>query len=93
MPLVFKFRQNKAGTERLLEDNYSITLKGSRVIFNPGSVGQPRDQNPFASYGIYDTNRNRLILHRVSYDISFVQNRMRKQGFQSKFIDRLAFGI
>lgn len=93
VPIVFEFRQNQAGTGRLLVDNASFALKGNRVIFNPGSIGHPRDQNALASYGVFDTRRNRITVHRVSYDVASGQKRMRLQGFQSKFIDRLASGL
>lgn len=41
-------------------------------ILNPGSVGQPRDTNPKAAYGILDTEKNEVELRRTPYDIDLV---------------------
>ncbi|MFI5149787.1 MAG: metallophosphoesterase family protein [Bacteroidia bacterium] len=38
------------------------------IIFNPGSVGQPRDANPMPSWGILDTETCMLELKRSAYD-------------------------
>jgi predicted phosphodiesterase len=63
-----------------------------RAILNPGSVGQPRDRDPRASYAIFDdeacTWRNR----RVPYDITAVQARMVAAGLPSRHIQRLTAG-
>ncbi len=40
-----------------------------RYILNPGSVGQPRDGNPDASYGILDTEHHSFTIYRCAYDI------------------------
>ena len=39
------------------------------IIFNCGSVGQPRDANPDACYVIFDTNVAKMRLERVPYDV------------------------
>jgi predicted phosphodiesterase len=48
-----------------------------RAILNPGGVGQPRDGNPLASYGVLDTATRTFTVHRVAYDISQMQQRVR----------------
>ena len=63
-----------------------------RSILNPGSVGQPRDRDPRASYAIFDTEENTWELRRVGYDISSVQNRMREAGLPERHIQRIAAG-
>lgn len=40
-----------------------------QIIFNCGSVGQPRDGNPDACYVIFDTNIAKMRLGRVAYDV------------------------
>lgn len=47
-----------------------------RVILNPGGVGQPRDGNPLASYGLLDTAARTFTVHRVAYDIPRTQQRV-----------------
>lgn len=44
-------------------------LKGYTVI-NPGSIGQPRDNDPRPSYCLYDTDSGSVELNRISYDTS-----------------------
>lgn len=39
------------------------------VIVNPGSVGQPRDGDPRASFAIVDVERRTVTLRRVAYDV------------------------
>ncbi|MGB9640835.1 MAG: metallophosphoesterase family protein [Anaerolineales bacterium] len=63
-----------------------------RSILNPGSVGQPRDRDPRASYAIFDTETLRWESHRVGYDILSVQERMRIAGLPHRHIQRLAGG-
>ena len=61
-----------------------------RYIVNAGSVGQPRDANPDASYVILKDNR--IEIKRVSYDIVLTQNKMKKAGLPEYLIERLAAG-
>ena len=39
------------------------------IIFNPGSVGQPRDNNPLSAYAIFDTTSKNIKLKRTRYNI------------------------
>jgi diadenosine tetraphosphatase ApaH/serine/threonine PP2A family protein phosphatase len=73
------------------EPNRKITLP-TRSIVNPGSVGQPRDRDPRAAYGIYDTEENIWDYRRIPYDIAAVQDRMRKAGLPERHIYRLSAG-
>lgn len=63
-----------------------------RAIINPGSVGQPRDRDPRASYAIFDTEHNSILFRRVSYDVSAVQKRMTDAGLPARHIQRLLAG-
>jgi len=63
-----------------------------RYAINVGSVGQPRDADPRASYALYDYER-RLILHRrVKYDIARAQARFKKSNLPARNARRLAKG-
>jgi protein phosphatase len=42
---------------------------GKSYYINPGSVGQPRDGDPRASYAIIDTNKNDVKIIRKSYPV------------------------
>ncbi|MFK7602218.1 MULTISPECIES: metallophosphoesterase family protein [Deinococcus] len=64
----------------------------TRVILNPGSVGQPRDGNPRASYAIYDTARSHFEVFRVAYDIPRAQEASLEAGLPQVLAARLAVG-
>ena len=66
--------------------------KGLRGIINPGSVGQPRDGNPAASYGLWDTEAGRVTVRRVEYDVATVQRKMRAAGLPESLAERLGRG-
>lgn len=71
--------------------NRATKLK-TRTIINPGSVGQPRDRDPRASYAIYDSDARTWHYKRVKYDISSTQRRMREHNLPTRHIDRLSGG-
>ena len=47
-----------------------------RVIINPGSVGQPRDQDPRASYAILDEGEGLVEFNRLEYDVETVAKKI-----------------
>ncbi|MFB3853716.1 MAG: metallophosphoesterase [Vicinamibacterales bacterium] len=67
-------------------------LAGRRYLFNPGSVGQPRDADPRASYGLVDTSSMLVEIHRVPYAIERAQARILEAGLPAVLADRLAVG-
>lgn len=69
-----------------------VSLGSDRLIINPGSVGQPRDGDPTASYAIYDSLAETVVHHRVEYDISTTQDKMRKHRLPAFLIERLEEG-
>lgn len=69
-----------------------IPLRGRRMILNPGSVGQPRDGDPRASYAILDTDAMTWEIHRVAYPVEITQERMRARGLPRRLIARLEVG-
>jgi diadenosine tetraphosphatase ApaH/serine/threonine PP2A family protein phosphatase len=69
-----------------------VQLGERRAIINPGSVGQPRDGDPRASYGLLDTDQMTFEFRRVSYPIRITQERMRAQNLPQRLIDRLQIG-
>jgi diadenosine tetraphosphatase ApaH/serine/threonine PP2A family protein phosphatase len=74
-------------------DGSTIRLDGDRMLLNPGSVGQPRDGIPAASWLILDTDAERCTWHRVDYDIPAVQRAMAAVGLPPRLIGRLTYGI
>lgn len=78
-------------TKKLMKPNEKIHLH-DQMILNPGSVGQPRDHDPRASYGILDISENSWEIHRVEYDIPSVQKRIIEVGMPEKHAIRLSEG-
>ncbi len=72
--------------------DYQKTTILTKNILNPGSVGQPRDHDPRASFAIFDPQESLWELRRVSYNISEVQNRIKKSGLPWRHALRLAEG-
>lgn len=64
-------------------------VKGG-VLVNPGSVGQPRDWNPAASFATFCTESRKTDFHRVSYDVSLVQEQLRQQNWPESSISILS---
>jgi len=66
---------------------------GERWLINPGSIGQPRDQDPRASYALYDSAAAELTVIRVPYDIPAAQREIRAAGLPEVLAARLALGV
>lgn len=64
-----------------------------KLIFNPGSVGQPRDSDPRASYAILDTEKKEVKIKRVGYDIEKTSTAIMKAGLPKRLGIRLFRGI
>jgi diadenosine tetraphosphatase ApaH/serine/threonine PP2A family protein phosphatase len=76
-----------------LADGEKIDLDPNiRMVINPGSVGQPRDGDPRASYAIYDSDAPSIGLHRVEYDIAATQKLMGEANLPRWLIERLSTG-
>lgn len=65
----------------------------ARYFINPGSIGQPRDQDPRAAFAVLDTDTGKIRFHRVEYDIVKTQRQMREVGLPPALIRRLEFGM
>lgn len=63
-----------------------------RLIINPGSVGQPRDNDVRAAYAILDVEAMTWRYERVPYPIELTQTQMRAAQLPKRLIDRLSFG-
>ena len=93
IPLVFKQDENGGCSSIPFTAGIGQALGKSRMIINPGGVGQPRDGDPRASYAIYDSESNVVRLYRVAYDISATQIRMVKRNLPMRLVARLEKGL
>lgn len=64
------------------------------VVLNPGGVGQPRDHDPRASYGIIRIEDGKLSFknHRIKYDIDKTASEILAAGLPSILAQRLYHG-
>src|SRR5262249_34295172 len=61
-------------------------------LVNPGSVGQPRDNDPRAAYLLFDTDERHVHYRRCWYDIERSRERIHRAGLPPILADRLAIG-
>jgi diadenosine tetraphosphatase ApaH/serine/threonine PP2A family protein phosphatase len=64
----------------------------SRILLNPGSVGQPRDGDPRAAWLLLDLEQRFAAFHRVAYSVERTQAEMRERGLPQPLAARLARG-
>lgn len=92
VPLVFSYDESGACSSSRFLPNVGLVLGENRLIINPGSVGQPRDGDPQASYVMYDSETRLIRLYRVAYDIRSTQDRMVERGLPMRLVARLSYG-
>ncbi len=65
-----------------------------RVVFNPGSVGQPRDGDWRASFALLSVGEGGLSveIRRVEYDVESAASKIREAGLPRSHADRLVTG-
>jgi predicted phosphodiesterase len=89
----FEWRQRKTWRIDSTCDSGALELEtGSAYLINPGSVGQPRDENPDAAFVIFDSDEQFVTYCRTPYDIEKAQAKIREAGLPSILADRLAIG-
>lgn len=74
-------------------DGDVLDLTKGRFIVNPGSVGQPRDNNPDAAFALFDPVDRTVTFRRVPYDITETQAQMESAGLPRPLITRLSLGV
>jgi predicted phosphodiesterase len=63
-----------------------------RYMVNPGSIGQPRDGDPRAAYGVLDTEMLTMAFRRVAYPVERARDRILAAGFPRPLAQRLMVG-
>jgi diadenosine tetraphosphatase ApaH/serine/threonine PP2A family protein phosphatase len=66
--------------------------EGSKHLLNPGSVGQPRDGDPRAGFGLVDTEEKVSTIYRIEYPIQRAQARIIAEGLPEVLAQRLSLG-
>ena len=87
--VLLKERDNRINFS--LKSEIEISPKVVYVV-NLGSVGQPRDGDPRASFCIYDSDKRIVEIRRINYNIKEAQNKIIKAGLPGTLAGRLAEG-
>ena len=67
-PVVFGLSPDAIQTVLTSGSAFRFRLEpGVRYLVNPGSIGQPRDGNPLASFAMFDTDTRTVTVYRVPY--------------------------
>lgn len=90
MPVAFV--QDGAGDIVVQSANKIRFAEGRKYLINVGSIGQPRDGDPRAAFGIYEVEDNAFRLERFPYNIPSVQEKMRRFRLPIRLIERLSVG-
>jgi predicted phosphodiesterase len=69
-----------------------LLRKGERALVNPGSVGQPRDRNPDASFVLFEPKARKVTWLRVPYDVEAARRKVLEAGLPRIFGERLRDG-
>lgn len=85
------FSQANGRIERITDEIFELQ-KEIKYLINPGSVGQPRDRDPRASFLIYEEDIGKVAFKRVEYDIKSAQNKIIKRGLNRILAERLSYG-
>jgi diadenosine tetraphosphatase ApaH/serine/threonine PP2A family protein phosphatase len=92
VPVVFaSAARPEPGRGDLAEDEIELPAEGAALV-NVGSVGQPRDGDWRAAYGVLDVKRRTIRLRRVEYDVAGAQARIRAAGLPEWLAARLERG-
>ena len=80
-------------TAFMAEPDQPVLLEeDARWLLNPGSVGQPRDGDPRASFALLNTDAHTWTWHRVEYDIDAVAQALTEAGLPTILGRRLYEG-
>jgi diadenosine tetraphosphatase ApaH/serine/threonine PP2A family protein phosphatase len=94
LPVVFR-RNPETFDGFLPEGSAESTIEideGLNYLINVGSVGQPRDGDPRAAFGIFDSTGPSLLLRRVEYPVQAAQRRILNAGLPASLANRLGIG-
>ena len=77
-----------------IADELTVTLEtGHKYLFNVGSIGQPRNHDPRASFAVYDSSAMTVSRYCLPYDVETTQAKIRAAGLPERLANRLVFGI
>jgi len=79
--------------EAAQEETIALQLQpGYKYLINVGSVGQPRNRDPRASFAMYDSETRMIYRHIIPYDLQKAQAKIRAAGLPERLAFRLEIG-
>jgi predicted phosphodiesterase len=92
-PVVFGLSPEAIQTVLTAPPSFRCRLEpGVRYLVNPGSIGQPRDGIPLASFAMFDSGTRTVAIYRLPYRIERAQRKILDAGLPRPLADRLALG-
>jgi len=92
VPAAFRFLRDMEPVGPPRGPRFELKVDDARYLVNCGAVGQPRDGDPRAAFGLYETDTRTLSVMRVPYDISTAQSKIIAAGLPEVLAQRLAIG-
>ena len=94
LPAIFKLVEDIFDGDAPDSDRETIVRlqRGARYLINVGSIGQPRDGDPRAGYGVLDDEARELRMFRVPYAVEAAQQKIMAAGLPVTLANRLALG-
>lgn len=88
-PMIYE--KSMQGVARIDPQDFKL-VAGRKYFINVGSIGQPRDGDPRATYVIYDSVQKTVSFRRLEYDIAAAQAKIRAAGLPERLAERLQYG-
>ena len=93
IPAIFMVDDISGEILEIRDEDVIVNKKKKRYLINTGSVGQPRDGDPRASYIYYDDSNDKISVERVNYDLEKAASKIVAAGLPDKLADKLREGI
>ena len=88
-PMIYE--KQLSGVSHIDAHDFQLPV-GRKYFINVGSVGQPRDGDPRASYVLYEPRSRTVRFRRLAYDVAAAQERIRRAGLPERLAERLGLG-
>ena len=87
------FYYPEADENFMLADELPVKLeKGHKYLFNIGSIGQPRNNDPRSSFAVYDDVAQTVTRYRMPYNIAAAQEKIIAVGLPERLAWRISVG-
>jgi diadenosine tetraphosphatase ApaH/serine/threonine PP2A family protein phosphatase len=92
VPSIFRIEATDEAMLPVSGERCRVPIDSGSFMVNCGAVGQPRDSDPRAAYGLLDTEARALTIVRTPYDVGTTQTKILNAGLPAVLAQRLALG-